>query len=91
MDLTEKTNPIHSRDYPSNKLSNHREHGCNFQKLGTKGEILPNHRDYPCILLLFFSMFDCLYPCGFTFSPHLLKITGMLPMVCHFVTRIIPE
>ncbi|MFS7907646.1 hypothetical protein Hanom_Chr01g00073791 [Helianthus anomalus] len=51
MDLTEKTNPIHSRDYPSNKLSNHKEHGCNFQKLGTKGEILPNHRDYPCILL----------------------------------------
>ncbi|MFS7936974.1 hypothetical protein Hanom_Chr05g00422051 [Helianthus anomalus] len=51
MDLTEKTNPILSSDYPSNKLSNHREHGCNFQKLGTKGEILPNHRDYPCILL----------------------------------------
>uniref|UniRef100_A0A251S2D3 Putative zinc finger, U1-type, Zinc finger, C2H2, Zinc finger, double-stranded RNA binding protein n=2 Tax=Helianthus annuus TaxID=4232 RepID=A0A251S2D3_HELAN len=22
-------------DYPSNKLSNHREHRCNFQKLGT--------------------------------------------------------
>ncbi|MFS8009886.1 hypothetical protein Hanom_Chr14g01290611 [Helianthus anomalus] len=27
----------------------------------------------------------------FTFSPHLLKIAGMLPMVCHFVTRIVPE
>ncbi|MFS8000146.1 putative ribonuclease Z [Helianthus anomalus] len=24
----------------------------------------------------------------FTFSPHLLKIAGMLPMVCFFVTRI---
>ncbi|MFS7964026.1 hypothetical protein Hanom_Chr08g00745251 [Helianthus anomalus] len=42
---------IHSRDHPSNKLSNHMEHWCNFQMLGTKGEILPNHRDYPCILL----------------------------------------
>ncbi|MFS8031375.1 hypothetical protein Hanom_Chr17g01545201 [Helianthus anomalus] len=33
-------------------------------------------------------------PCGFkffTFSPHLLKIAGMLPMVYHFVTRIVPE
>ncbi|MFS8005524.1 hypothetical protein Hanom_Chr13g01238321 [Helianthus anomalus] len=27
----------------------------------------------------------------FTFSPHLLKIAGMLSMVCHFVTRIVPE
>ncbi|MFS7994188.1 hypothetical protein Hanom_Chr12g01102921 [Helianthus anomalus] len=27
----------------------------------------------------------------FTFSPHLLKIACMLPMVCHFVTRIVPE
>ncbi|MFS8025966.1 hypothetical protein Hanom_Chr16g01481401 [Helianthus anomalus] len=27
----------------------------------------------------------------FTFSPHLLKMTGMLPMVSHFVTRIVPE
>ncbi|MFS7940885.1 hypothetical protein Hanom_Chr05g00469571 [Helianthus anomalus] len=27
----------------------------------------------------------------FTFSPHLLKIAGMLLMVCHFVTRIVPE
>ncbi|MFS8027027.1 hypothetical protein Hanom_Chr16g01493801 [Helianthus anomalus] len=27
----------------------------------------------------------------FTFSPHLLKMAGMLPMVCHFVTRIVPE
>ncbi|MFS8005499.1 hypothetical protein Hanom_Chr13g01238041 [Helianthus anomalus] len=26
----------------------------------------------------------------FTFSPHLLKIAGMLPMVCYFVTRIVP-
>ncbi|MFS7991737.1 hypothetical protein Hanom_Chr12g01074141 [Helianthus anomalus] len=23
----------------------------------------------------------------FTFSPHLLEIAGMLPKVCHFVTR----
>ncbi|KAF5822117.1 hypothetical protein HanXRQr2_Chr01g0022751 [Helianthus annuus] len=30
-------------------------------------------------------------PCGFTFSLHLLKIAGMLPMVCHFVTRIVPR
>ncbi|MFS7941481.1 hypothetical protein Hanom_Chr06g00476761 [Helianthus anomalus] len=29
--------------------------------------------------------------CFFTFSPHLLKIAGMLPMVCYFVTRIVPE
>ncbi|MFS7928209.1 hypothetical protein Hanom_Chr04g00318081 [Helianthus anomalus] len=42
---------IHIRDYPSNKLSNHREHTCNFIKLGTKDEILANHKDYPCILL----------------------------------------
>ncbi|MFS7909665.1 hypothetical protein Hanom_Chr02g00097281 [Helianthus anomalus] len=28
--------------------------------------------------------------CFFTFSPHLLEIAGMLPMVCHFVTRIVP-
>ncbi|MFS7964558.1 hypothetical protein Hanom_Chr08g00751771 [Helianthus anomalus] len=27
----------------------------------------------------------------FTFSPHLLKIAGMLPMICHLVTRIVPE
>ncbi|MFS7939317.1 hypothetical protein Hanom_Chr05g00450271 [Helianthus anomalus] len=27
----------------------------------------------------------------FTFSPHLLKIAVMLPMVCHFVSRIVPE
>ncbi|MFS7905443.1 hypothetical protein Hanom_Chr01g00047761 [Helianthus anomalus] len=27
----------------------------------------------------------------FTFSPHLLKIAGMLPIVCHFVTRIVHE
>ncbi|MFS7890062.1 hypothetical protein Hanom_Chr00s000006g01614351 [Helianthus anomalus] len=27
----------------------------------------------------------------FTFSPHLLKIADILPMVCHFVTRIVPE
>ncbi|MFS7993924.1 hypothetical protein Hanom_Chr12g01099911 [Helianthus anomalus] len=40
-----------SRDYPSNKLSNHREHRCNFQKLGTIGVILQNHRDYPGILI----------------------------------------
>ncbi|KAF5762754.1 putative ABC transporter type 1, transmembrane domain-containing protein [Helianthus annuus] len=26
----------------------------------------------------------------FTFSPHLLKIACVLPMVCHFVTRIVP-
>ncbi|MFS8016156.1 hypothetical protein Hanom_Chr15g01365101 [Helianthus anomalus] len=44
---------IHSRDYPSNKRANHREHTCNFQKLRTIGVILPNHRDYPCILLKF--------------------------------------
>ncbi|MFS7996870.1 hypothetical protein Hanom_Chr12g01134951 [Helianthus anomalus] len=42
---------IHSRDYPSNKMSNHREHQCNYQKLGTIGVILQNHKDYPCILL----------------------------------------
>ncbi|KAJ0938131.1 hypothetical protein HanRHA438_Chr03g0149561 [Helianthus annuus] len=41
------------RDYPSNKLSNHREHRCNFQKLGTICVILQNHRDYPCILLYY--------------------------------------
>ncbi|MFS7960097.1 hypothetical protein Hanom_Chr08g00698961 [Helianthus anomalus] len=29
--------------------------------------------------------------CFFTFSPHLLKIACMLPMVCHFVTRIVPQ
>ncbi|MFS7941142.1 hypothetical protein Hanom_Chr05g00472681 [Helianthus anomalus] len=29
--------------------------------------------------------------CFFTFSPHLLKIAGMLPMVCYFVTRTVPE
>ncbi|MFS7957881.1 hypothetical protein Hanom_Chr07g00671591 [Helianthus anomalus] len=29
--------------------------------------------------------------CFFTFNPHLLKIAGMLPMVCYFVTRIVPE
>ncbi|MFS7973484.1 hypothetical protein Hanom_Chr09g00857041 [Helianthus anomalus] len=51
MDLTEETNPIHSRDYTSNKLSNHRDHWCNFQNLGIKGEISPNHMDYPRILL----------------------------------------
>ncbi|MFS7925863.1 hypothetical protein Hanom_Chr04g00290151 [Helianthus anomalus] len=31
--------------------------------------------------------------CGFTFftfSPQILKIACMLPMVCHFVTRIVP-
>ncbi|MFS8020901.1 hypothetical protein Hanom_Chr16g01421201 [Helianthus anomalus] len=27
----------------------------------------------------------------FTFNPHLLKIAGMLPMVCHFITRIVSE
>ncbi|MFS7912175.1 hypothetical protein Hanom_Chr02g00126841 [Helianthus anomalus] len=27
----------------------------------------------------------------FTFSTHLLKIAGMLPMVCYFVTRIVPR
>ncbi|KAJ0865523.1 hypothetical protein HanRHA438_Chr12g0541431 [Helianthus annuus] len=44
---------LFERDYPSNKLSNHREHRCNFQKLGTIGVILQNHMDYPCILLFF--------------------------------------
>ncbi|MFS8003386.1 hypothetical protein Hanom_Chr13g01213361 [Helianthus anomalus] len=31
--------------------------------------------------------------CGtfFTFSLYLLEITGLLPMVCHFVTRIVPD
>ncbi|MFS7892633.1 hypothetical protein Hanom_Chr00s000688g01655051 [Helianthus anomalus] len=48
---------IHSKDYPSNKLSNHRDHGCNFQKLGTIGVILQNHIDYLCILLLSFGFF----------------------------------
>ncbi|MFS7899987.1 hypothetical protein Hanom_Chr00s088818g01798021 [Helianthus anomalus] len=42
---------IHARNYPSNKLSNHKEHTCNFKKLGTKGKILRIRRDYPCILL----------------------------------------
>ncbi|MFS7965048.1 hypothetical protein Hanom_Chr08g00757531 [Helianthus anomalus] len=42
---------IRFRDYPSNNLSNHRDYECNFEKLRTKGEISPNHRDYPCILL----------------------------------------
>ncbi|MFS7940081.1 hypothetical protein Hanom_Chr05g00459481 [Helianthus anomalus] len=28
--------------------------------------------------------------CFFTFSPHLLEIECTLPMVCHFVTRIVP-
>ncbi|MFS7962266.1 hypothetical protein Hanom_Chr08g00724631 [Helianthus anomalus] len=51
MNLTEKLTSIHSRDYPSNKLLNHRDHRCNFQKLGTIGVILQNHMD-PCILLL---------------------------------------
>ncbi|MFS7951120.1 hypothetical protein Hanom_Chr07g00591201 [Helianthus anomalus] len=51
MDLTEKLTNIHSRDYPSNKLSNHKKHRCNFQKLGTIGVSLQNHRDYPGILL----------------------------------------
>ncbi|MFS7984313.1 hypothetical protein Hanom_Chr11g00985021 [Helianthus anomalus] len=27
----------------------------------------------------------------FTFSPHILKIACMLPIVCHFVTRIVPQ
>ncbi|MFS7985420.1 hypothetical protein Hanom_Chr11g00998171 [Helianthus anomalus] len=27
-----------SRDYPSNKMTNHREHTCYFQKVGTKRE-----------------------------------------------------
>ncbi|MFS7974132.1 hypothetical protein Hanom_Chr09g00864981 [Helianthus anomalus] len=48
-----KLTSIDFRDYPSNKRANHREHKCNFQKLGTIGVILPNHRDYPCILLPF--------------------------------------
>ncbi|KAM0013928.1 hypothetical protein Hdeb2414_s0014g00425491 [Helianthus debilis subsp. tardiflorus] len=43
--LNDETNGHPLRDYPSNKLSNYMEHRCNFQKLGTKGEILPNHRD----------------------------------------------
>ncbi|MFS7932199.1 hypothetical protein Hanom_Chr04g00365071 [Helianthus anomalus] len=52
MNLMGKLTDIHSRDYPSNKLSNHMDHRCNFQKLGTIDVILQNHRDYPCILLL---------------------------------------
>ncbi|MFS7932390.1 hypothetical protein Hanom_Chr04g00367301 [Helianthus anomalus] len=42
---------IRFRDYPSNNLSNRRDYECNSEKLRTKGEISPNHRDYPCILL----------------------------------------
>ncbi|MFS7929663.1 hypothetical protein Hanom_Chr04g00335201 [Helianthus anomalus] len=52
MNLMGKLTDIHSRDYPSNKLSNHRDHRCNFQKLGTIDVILQNHKDYPCILLI---------------------------------------
>ncbi|KAJ0556764.1 hypothetical protein HanIR_Chr07g0317541 [Helianthus annuus] len=43
-------NVISPRDYPSNKVKNHWDYECNFQKLGTIGENLQN-RDYPCILL----------------------------------------
>ncbi|KAF5799544.1 hypothetical protein HanXRQr2_Chr07g0305701 [Helianthus annuus] len=56
--LTPKLTSIHVRDHPSNKLSNYREHTCNFIKLGTKGETLTNHRDYPCILLFSFSFLE---------------------------------
>ncbi|MFS7996385.1 hypothetical protein Hanom_Chr12g01129381 [Helianthus anomalus] len=59
MDLTEKLTDIHSMDYPSNKLSNHREHRCNFLKLGIIGVILQNHKDHLCILLYIdIDMFD---------------------------------
>ncbi|MFS8009894.1 hypothetical protein Hanom_Chr14g01290701 [Helianthus anomalus] len=57
---------IHFRDYPSDKRANHREHTCNFQKLGTISVILLNHRDYPCItaynfVLHYFSIFLITY------------------------------
>ncbi|MFS7916409.1 hypothetical protein Hanom_Chr02g00176791 [Helianthus anomalus] len=33
-----KLTDIYSGDYPSNKITNHREHTCYFQKVGTKRE-----------------------------------------------------
>ncbi|MFS8007461.1 hypothetical protein Hanom_Chr14g01261251 [Helianthus anomalus] len=44
--VSQQQSPNHCKDYPSNNRSNHREHTCYFENVGTKGETMTNHMDY---------------------------------------------